>query len=226
MGRPSGLRPREDDVDRLAGFEGPVRRLEADPAQGVAHFSLRVGDAEIDAFRGEDAVEIGKDCEDFDDLKKVALAGVGVDDGGKVHVVPWCFDADVGAYLRGCARLGSVEGVVARLERGDDVEAADSKDQYRRRAVHWCCGEGHDEVLLVLDGTNGQNAIAQAEQFKKVVKCSGIILTKLDGTAKGGIAFAIAQDIERPIRYIGTGEKMTDLALFDSQQFVNSLFGE
>jgi fused signal recognition particle receptor len=82
------------------------------------------------------------------------------------------------------------------------------------------------EVLLVIDATTGQNGVLQAKAFLQSVDVTDVALTKMDGTAKGGIAFAIAQDIERPIRYIGTGEKMTDLALFDSQQYVNSLFGE
>lgn len=79
------------------------------------------------------------------------------------------------------------------------------------------------EVLLVIDATTGQNGVLQAKAFKETVEVSEVAVTKLDGTAKGGIAFAIAQDIERPIRYIGTGEKMTDLAMFDSQAFVDSL---
>jgi fused signal recognition particle receptor len=78
----------------------------------------------------------------------------------------------------------------------------------------------------VIDATTGQNGVLQAKAFLQSVDVTDVALTKMDGTAKGGIAFAIAQDIERPIRYIGTGEKMTDLALFDSQQYVNSLFGE
>jgi fused signal recognition particle receptor len=82
------------------------------------------------------------------------------------------------------------------------------------------------EVLLVIDATTGQNGVLQAKAFMQAVEVSDVAVTKLDGTAKGGIAFAIAQDIERPIRYVGTGEKMTDLALFDSQAFVDSLFAE
>ncbi len=82
------------------------------------------------------------------------------------------------------------------------------------------------EVLLVIDATTGQNGVLQAKAFLQSVDVTDVAVTTLDGSAKGGIAFAIAQDIERPIRYIGTGEKMTDLAMFESQQFVDSLFGE
>jgi fused signal recognition particle receptor len=80
------------------------------------------------------------------------------------------------------------------------------------------------EVLLVLDGTNGQNAISQAEQFKKTVHCTGIILTKLDGTAKGGAIFAIKQRIGLPVKYIGVGEKLENLEPFDPDKYVAALF--
>lgn len=80
------------------------------------------------------------------------------------------------------------------------------------------------EVLLVLDGTNGQNAIAQAEQFKKTVHCTGIILTKLDGTAKGGAIFAIKKKLDLPVKFIGVGEKLDDLEAFDPETYVEALF--
>ncbi len=82
------------------------------------------------------------------------------------------------------------------------------------------------EVLLVLDATTGQNGLIQAKAFMEAANVTHIALTKLDGTAKGGIAFAIVPEIERPIKYIGTGETMNDLALFDPQAFVDALFEE
>ncbi|MBC8161029.1 MAG: signal recognition particle-docking protein FtsY [Roseiflexaceae bacterium] len=82
------------------------------------------------------------------------------------------------------------------------------------------------EVLLVIDATTGQNGVLQAKSFMQAADVTDVAITKMDGSAKGGIAFAIAQDIERPIRYIGTGEKMTDMAMFDSQAFVDSLLTE
>jgi fused signal recognition particle receptor len=82
------------------------------------------------------------------------------------------------------------------------------------------------EVLLVLDGTNGQNAIAQAEAFKKTVQCTGIILTKLDGTAKGGAIFAIKKKLGLPVKFIGVGEKLEDLQPFDPETYVAALFDE
>jgi fused signal recognition particle receptor len=80
------------------------------------------------------------------------------------------------------------------------------------------------EVLLVIDATTGQNGVLQAKAFMKSAGVTDVAVVKMDGTAKGGIAFAVAQDIERPIRYLGTGEKMDDLALFDAQTFVDALF--
>jgi fused signal recognition particle receptor len=80
------------------------------------------------------------------------------------------------------------------------------------------------EVLLVLDATTGQNAIAQAENFKKTVQCTGIILAKLDGTAKGGAIFAIKQKLGLPVKFVGVGEKLDDLEPFDPDSYVEALF--
>jgi fused signal recognition particle receptor len=80
------------------------------------------------------------------------------------------------------------------------------------------------EVLLVLDATTGQNAIAQAETFKKTVQCTGIILSKLDGTAKGGAVFAIKQKLGLPVKFVGVGEKLEDLEPFDPEGYVEALF--
>lgn len=84
--------------------------------------------------------------------------------------------------------------------------------------------DAYRETLIVLDGTTGQNALAQARQFKEAADISGIILTKLDGTAKGGIAIAIQAELGIPVKYIGIGEKLDDLQKFDPDSFVNALF--
>ena len=84
--------------------------------------------------------------------------------------------------------------------------------------------EAYRETLVVLDGTTGQNALAQAREFKDVADITGIILTKLDGTAKGGIAVAIHSELGIPVKYIGVGESIDDLQKFDSDEFVNALF--
>jgi len=82
------------------------------------------------------------------------------------------------------------------------------------------------EVLLVLDATTGQNAITQAEMFKKEVNCTGIVLAKLDGTAKGGAIFAIKQKLGLPVKFIGVGETLDDLEPFDPETYVEALFAE
>ena len=87
-------------------------------------------------------------------------------------------------------------------------------------AVH----DAPHQTLLVVDATNGQNAISQAKGFKDSVGVTGVVLTKLDGTPKGGVAFAIANELKLPILFIGTGEKMDDLSEFDATAFVEGLF--
>ena len=84
--------------------------------------------------------------------------------------------------------------------------------------------EAYRETLVVLDGTTGQNALAQARQFAEVADITGIILTKLDGTAKGGIAVAIHSELGIPVKYIGVGERIDDLQKFNADDFVNALF--
>jgi len=80
------------------------------------------------------------------------------------------------------------------------------------------------EVLLILDATTGQNAIAQARQFKEAVGVTDIALTKLDGTAKGGVIIGICDELKLPVSWIGIGEKVTDLRQFHPHEFVNALF--
>lgn len=86
--------------------------------------------------------------------------------------------------------------------------------------------EAHLEVFLVLDSTTGQNALAQAKEFKEMADITGIVLTKLDGTSKGGIAVAIAADLALPVKYIGVGEGIEDLRPFDADSFIEALFEE
>ena len=84
--------------------------------------------------------------------------------------------------------------------------------------------ESPHEVLLVLDATTGQNGISQARHFTDAVRCTGIVLAKLDGTAKGGVVVAIRQQVGLPVKYVGVGEKPEDLALFEPDPFVDALF--
>ena len=80
------------------------------------------------------------------------------------------------------------------------------------------------ETLLVVDATTGQNAIMQAKAFKEITNITGIILTKLDGTAKGGIVLAIKEEVNIPVKFVGLGEKMTDLMTFDIEEYIYGLF--
>ena len=98
-------------------------------------------------------------------------------------------------------------------------------DKIRRIAAREVEGAPH-EVLLVLDATVGQNGLAQAREFMSVAGVNGIVLTKLDGTAKGGIAVAIAHDLKLPIRYVGVGEAIDDLVPFSPDEYVDALFEE
>ena len=96
-------------------------------------------------------------------------------------------------------------------------------DKMKRTAAKVIPGAPHD-VLLVLDATTGQNGLNQAREFWSTAGVTGIVLTKLDGTAKGGIVIAIARELNLPIRYVGTGEQIDDLVPFDAQTYVDSLF--
>ena len=108
-------------------------------------------------------------------------------------------------------RLHNKKNLMDELKKIDRIISKEYPDAYR-------------ENLIVLDGTTGQNAMAQAKQFMEVTDITGVVLTKLDGTAKGGIAVAIQSELSIPVKYVGVGEKIDDLQKFDSNQFVNALF--
>ena len=130
------------------------------------------------------------------------------------------------------------DALVAGKARGRDVVLVDTAgrlhtrvnlmselDKIRRIAAREIEGAPH-EVLLVLDATVGQNGLSQAREFTSVAGVNGIVLTKLDGTAKGGIAVAIAHDLKLPIRYVGIGEGIEDLIPFSADEYVDALFEE
>ena len=108
-------------------------------------------------------------------------------------------------------RLHTKENLMAELEKV-------------RRVMRKALPDAPHEVLLVLDSTNGQNAIAQAASFKQAMDITGIVLTKLDGTAKGGVILGICDELEVPVRFIGIGEKVEDLRPFDAHEFVQALY--
>jgi len=128
------------------------------------------------------------------------------------------------------------DGIEAALARGADVVLVDTAGRLHtrknlmeelkkiKRAISKKLPEAPHEILLVLDATTGQNAISQAELFHNALDVTGIALTKLDGTAKGGIVVSICNTLEIPLKYIGIGEKIEDLQEFDSVRFVNALF--
>lgn len=108
-------------------------------------------------------------------------------------------------------RLHNKKNLMEELRKIDRVISREYPDAYR-------------ETLVVLDGTTGQNALAQAKQFSEVADISGIVLTKLDGTAKGGIAIAIQSELKIPVKYIGVGEHIDDLQKFNPSDFIDALF--
>jgi fused signal recognition particle receptor len=130
------------------------------------------------------------------------------------------------------------DAIVAGKARGRDVVLIDTAgrlhtrvnlmqelQKIRRIASREIEGAPH-EVLLVLDATVGQNGVTQAREFMQVAGVDGIVLTKLDGTAKGGVAVAIAHDLKLPIRYVGVGEGIDDLVPFSAEAYINALFEE
>ncbi len=145
--------------------------------------------------------------------------------------------ADVVAHKQG-ADPGAVvfDAMTAAESRGADVVLIDTAGRLHtkfnlmeelgkiRRVIERKLPEGPDEVMLVLDATTGQNALVQARAFADVVPITALCLTKLDGTSKGGIVFAVSDQLEIPVRFIGTGEKPEDLTPFDAREFVEALF--
>ncbi|MBM3442940.1 MAG: signal recognition particle-docking protein FtsY [Bacteroidetes bacterium] len=126
--------------------------------------------------------------------------------------------------------------VQSALARGSDIVLIDTAGRLHnkahlmdelskiRRVIQKVIPEAPQEVLLVLDGSTGQNAIEQARHFTAATQVTGLAITKLDGTAKGGVVLAIASQFHIPVRFIGVGEKMEDLLPFDREAFVDSLF--
>lgn len=127
------------------------------------------------------------------------------------------------------------DGITAAKARGADIVICDTAGRLHnksnlmnelqkiRRVIDRELPDGDLETLLVIDATTGQNGLIQAKQFKEAAGVTGIVLTKLDGTAKGGIVFAIADQLKVPVKYVGVGEKAEDLLEFDKREFVEAL---
>ncbi|MBU5594588.1 signal recognition particle-docking protein FtsY [Amphibacillus sp. MSJ-3] len=130
------------------------------------------------------------------------------------------------------------DGIQAAKSRGADVLLCDTAGRLQnkvnlmnelskvKRVIEREIPDAPHEVLLVLDATTGQNALSQAKEFSQATNVSGIVLTKLDGTAKGGIVLAIRKELNIPVKLVGLGEQMTDLEVFDPNAFVYGLFSE
>lgn len=131
------------------------------------------------------------------------------------------FDATSAAKARGCDIL--IVDTAGRLHTNFNLMEELAKIRATSAKV---VPDAPHEVWLVLDGTTGQNALEQAKKFRELVDVTGIIVTKLDGTAKGGMIFSIFNDLKLPVHYIGLGEGVTNLVFFDPDNFINSLFDE
>lgn len=130
----------------------------------------------------------------------------------------------------------SYDTVVSGVSRGSDVIIIDTAGRLHnkahlmdelskiKRVIQKVIPDAPHEVLLVLDGSTGQNALEQAKHFTAATEVSALAITKLDGTAKGGVVIAIADQFKIPVKFIGVGEKMQDLVVFDKKQFVEGLF--
>jgi fused signal recognition particle receptor len=151
-------------------------------------------------------------------------------DRADVEIVAHKPDADPGAVV--------YDALDAAIARGADLVIADTAGRLHtktnlmdelskiRRIVDKRVPGAAPETIFVIDATTGQNGLAQAKAFNDAVGLTGIVLTKLDSTAKGGIVFAIEHDLQVPVRFVGVGEKIDDLLPFDPEAFVNALFGE
>ena len=141
-------------------------------------------------------------------------------------------------HLGGDAAAVVFDSIEAAKARGADLVIADTAGRLHTkhnlmeelkkiaRVSGRALGRAPDEVLLVVDATTGQNAIAQAREFKQAVGLTGLVLTKLDGTARGGVVISIAEELGVPIKLIGTGERLEDLEDFEPRAFAQSLFEE
>ena len=191
-------RLRQDDFHRQVGLPAESRRQEGDPGAADTYRAAAVEQLTIWAGR------LGAD---------IVQGAPGSDPASVAH-------RTVAQALQGQADVAIVD-TAGRLQTQHNLMQELTK-------IHRVLGkqvpDAPHEVLLVLDATTGQNGISQAKHFTEAVRCTGIILAKLDGTAKGGVVVAIRQQVGLPVKYIGVGEKLEDLALFEPDPFVEALF--
>lgn len=186
---------------------------------------------------------IGKMAWQFKENRKKALmiAGDTFRAGAKEQLEEWSKRVGV-AFFAGQegADPASVifDGLVKAKEENYDVVLIDTAGRLQNKVnlmnelakinkvIKMNIPEAPHETLLILDATTGQNGISQAKSFKEITDITGIVLTKLDGTAKGGIVLAIKEEVDIPVKYVGLGEKMTDLQVFDIEKYIYGLFSE
>lgn len=182
--------------------------------------------AKMHQGQGDDVILVAGDTFRAAAIEQLQIWGERVD----VPVIASKPDADPGAVVFDALRAGiarKTDAVIidtaGRLQtKYNLMEELKKIRNICRRQVH----RAPHETLLVLDATTGQNALSQAKAFKDAVDITGVILAKLDGTAKGGMAFAVAKELDLPIQFVGTGETANDFAVFDAQKFVDALFEE
>ena len=179
-----------------------------------------------------DQMSVDESAYDFENKKTVVLV-IGVNGVGKTTTI-----GKLAAQYRQDPAAVVYDAVAAAKARNTDILLVDTAGRLHnkknlmdelakmRRIITRDYPEANVEALIVLDGTTGQNALEQARQFSNVTELDGIVITKLDGTAKGGIAIAIQSELDVPVKFIGVGEKIGDLQRFDPQAYVNALFAD
>ena len=176
-----------------------------------------------------------------DEGKKVLLVGADTFRAGAVNQLrEWSEKIDVGFFGKEESDPASVvyDGIVKAKEEDYDVVLVDTAGRLQNKVnlmkelekmnkvIDSLVDGGACETLLVIDATTGQNGISQATAFKEITNITGIVLTKLDGTAKGGIVLAIKEEVNLPVKYIGLGEKAEDMKVFDVEKYIYGLFKE
>jgi fused signal recognition particle receptor len=225
-----------------AFVKAQLREMLSDPSEGIKYVASGPTVVMIAGVNGSGkTTSIAKLAKKLkEDGKKVLVAACDTFRAAAVEQLTiWCDRIGVEIVKQ---QQGSDPAAVAHdacekaKARGFDVVIVDTAGRLHTQAhlmrelekIHRIVGRQIDgaphEVLLVLDATTGQNAIQQAEMFSKAVQCTGIVLAKLDGTAKGGAIFAIKQKLALPVRFIGVGEKLEDLEPFDPDTYVEALF--
>ena len=179
----------------------------------------------IDSIKAQ--MDLGENAYEFENRKSVVLV-IGVNGVGKTTSVGKLAGQlkDSGKKVMLAAADTFRAAAIEQLTAGRLHNKKNLMEELKKinRIIDKEYPDAYRETLVVLDGTTGQNAMAQARQFMEVADITGIILTKLDGTAKGGIAVAIQSELGLPVKYIGVGEHIDDLQKFNADDFVNALF--